>query len=137
MLGLLIFAAVVLLAFADAGIVRLFRRRQAGRGWWCALAVAWLIGAGLGVRGGFFYEYRPSPVLRVIGAPVPGAFLYWEGPPGEEQWVDFITPAPVLFAGSNIAILALLAGLPVGLVFLLRRPVLVGSIAKIDPPLGL
>ena len=28
--------------------------------------------------------------------------------------MDFITPALLLFAGSNIAILALLAGLPVG-----------------------
>ena len=133
---LLIFAVTVLLAFADAGIVRLLRRRRGGRGWWCALAVAWLAGAGLGVWSGFFFEYRPNPELRVFGAPVPGAFLHWEGPPGEEQWVDFITPAPLLFAGSNIAIVALLAGLPVGLVFLLRRLVLVGSIAKPEPPLG-
>lgn len=66
---------------------------------------------------GFFFEYQPSPKLRVFGAPVPGAFLHLEGRPGEEQWVDFITPAPMLFAGSNIVILALLAGLPVGLVF--------------------
>jgi hypothetical protein len=117
MLGLRVFAVTVLIAFADAGIVRLFRRRRAGPGWWCALAVAWLVGAGLGAWGGFFFEYRPTPVLRIFGAPVPGAFLSWEGPQGEEQWVDFITPAPLLFAGSNIVILALLAGLTVGLLF--------------------
>ena len=113
MLGLLILVVCILLALANAGIVSRFRRRRAGRGWWCLLAVAWLAGAGLGVWGGFFFEYRPTPVLRVFGAPVPGAFLHWEGPPGEEQWVDFITPAPLLFAGSNIVILGLLAGIPV------------------------
>jgi hypothetical protein len=136
MLGLLIFAVVVLLAFADADVVRLYRRRRAGRGWWCALAVAWLTGARLGTWGGFFFEYRPTRELRVFGAPVPGVFLHWEVPPSEEQWVDFITPTPLLFAGSNIAILALLAGLPVGLVFLLLRTVRVGSRVRLDPPLG-
>ena len=97
----------------------------------CAVrAIAWLVGAGIGARGGFFFEDRPTPVLRVFGAPVPAALPHWEGPPGEEQWVDFITPAPLLFAASNIAILALLAGLPVGLMFLLRL-VLVGLFARL------
>jgi hypothetical protein len=130
---LLIFGVIVLLAFANAAIVRLLRR--AGRGWWCALAVAWLAGAGLGMWGGFFFEYRPTPDLRVFGAPVPGAFLHWEGPRGEEQWVDFITPAPLLFAGSNIAILALVAGLPVALVFLFQQRMSAGSAAKRNPTL--
>jgi hypothetical protein len=52
---------------------------------------------------------------------VPAAFFHWEGPPGEEQWIDFITPAPLLFAGSNVVILALLAACPVGVVCWLRR----------------
>ena len=76
-----IFAVTVLLAFADAGSVRLFRRRRAGRGLCCALAIAWLVGAGIGARGGFFFEDRPTPVLRVFGAPVPAALPHWEGRP--------------------------------------------------------
>jgi hypothetical protein len=48
---------------------------------------------------------------------VPVACLHWEGPPGEEQWVDFITPAPILFAGSNVPIMALLGACPVGVIF--------------------
>ena len=108
---------LVLPALADAAIVRMLRQRQVGAGWWAALSAAWLAGAALGVWSGFFFEYRPSVRLRVLGAPVPAAFLHWEGPPGEEQWVDFITPAPLLFAASNVVILAFLAGCPVGLVY--------------------
>ena len=39
------------------------------------------------------------------------------------RWVDFVTPFPLLFAGWNTAILALLAGLPFACVFWLRRHV--------------
>jgi hypothetical protein len=108
---------VALLALTNMAIVRLLRRRQASAGWWAAIGVAWLVGAALGVWGGFFFEYQPEPRLRVFGAPVPAAFFHWEGPPGEEQWIDFVTPAPLLFAGSNVPILALLTACPVGLVF--------------------
>jgi hypothetical protein len=81
------------------------------------MSVAWLAGASLGVWSGFFFEYQATPRLRVVGAPVPAAFFHWEGPPGQEQWIDFITPAPLLFASSNVVILSLLAACPVGLVF--------------------
>ncbi len=114
---LLIPVLVGLLALANVVTVRLFRRREAGVGWWIALSLAWLAGAALGVWGGFFLEYQPSPRLRVFGAPVPAAFFHWEGPPGEEQWVDFITPVLLLFAGSNVPIMALLVACLIGLVF--------------------
>jgi hypothetical protein len=114
---LLIPVVLALLAAGNVAIVRLFRLRQAGPGWWTALAVAWLFGAALGTWGGFFFEYWASPRLRVVGAPVPAAVWHLEGRPGDEQWVDFVTPAPLLFAGSNVPILALLAGWPIGLVF--------------------
>lgn len=117
----IIFASVALLVSINAAIVRLFRRRRAGPGWWIGLTVAWAVGAGLGFVGGFFFEYRPLPEFRVAGAPIPAAFFHWEGPPGHEQWVDFITPAPLLFAGSNVVILGLLAACPVGLAFRLGR----------------
>lgn len=121
-MGLLLIAVVVsVLTWVNIVIVRRFQRQRARFDWWVALALAWLVGAVLGVWGGFFFEYQPSPKLRVIGAPVPAAFLHWEGPPGEERWVDFITPAPLLFAESNVIILALLSAGPVGVIFWLRR----------------
>ncbi len=114
---LLIPLLLALLAVANAATVRRFRRSAANTGWWTALLMAWLVGAALGVWGGFLFEYQPSPRLRVAGAPVPAAFFHLEGPPGEERWVDFVTPSPQFFAGSNVPILAMLAACPVGLVF--------------------
>ena len=52
---------------------------------------------------------------------MPVALFHWEGPPGEEGWVDFVTPAPCLFAASNVAILALVGGCSVQLIFWLVR----------------
>jgi hypothetical protein len=124
---LLIIGMVTLLAYLNAVIIRLFRRWQAGPGWWALLIAAWAVGMALGVAGGFFFEYRPLPELRVAGAPIPAAFSHREGPPGEERWVDFITPAPLLFAGSNVLILGLLMACPVGLVFWLPRRGTAGS----------
>jgi hypothetical protein len=111
---------VVLLALANLATVRSLRRLQAATGWWVCLSIAWLVGASVGVWSGFYFEYQPSPRLRVIGAPVPAAFFHWEGPDGEEQWIDFITPAPLLFATSNVPILAMFAACPVGVLFWLR-----------------
>src|ERR1700722_3102841 len=71
---LLIPAVIALLVWANIVIVRLFLQRHAAPVWWMTLSVAWLAGAGLGVWGGFFFEYQPSPRLRVFGAPVPAAF---------------------------------------------------------------
>jgi hypothetical protein len=111
---------IALLTAADILIVRRFQRRHAAMGWWIALSIAWGTGTALGIWGGFFFEYQLSPRLRVFGAPVPAAFFHWEGPPGQEDWVDFITPAPLLFAASNVPILALLAACPIGLAFWVR-----------------
>ena len=118
---LLITLIVAVLALANAAVVRQLQRRHAGRWWWAALFVAWLAGAALGGWGFFFVEYQPSPRLRVVGAPLPAASFLLEGPPGEEQWVDYVTPAAPLLAAANVLILALLAGCPVGLVFWLVR----------------
>jgi hypothetical protein len=115
--SLLILVLAGLLAWANVATVQLLRRRAAGARWWLALLVAWLAGAALGVWGGFFFEYQPSPRLRVFGAPVPVGFFHWEGPPGEEQWVDFVPAAPLLLATSNIPIMALLLACPIGLAF--------------------
>jgi hypothetical protein len=76
---------IALLAYSNFLIVRLFDRRKAGKAWWNALAVAWLLGAGLGVWSGFFFEYQPSPKLKMLGAPVPVVVFQLEGPPGKED----------------------------------------------------
>ncbi|AGA31294.1 hypothetical protein [Singulisphaera acidiphila] len=124
---LMIFALVAALAFINVLIVRLFQRRGAGRGWWTTLIITWITGAALGIYSGFVFEYRPTPSLRVFGAPIPAAVFHWEGPPGKEEWVDFVTPAPHLFAMSNVVILGLFTACPVGPLFWLWRRAPVGS----------
>jgi hypothetical protein len=116
---LFILLLVGLLAWANLAVVQMFTRRQAKARWWIGLAVAG--GAGLGIWSGFFLEYQILPTLRVIGFPVPAAFFHLEGPPGQEQWIDFVTPDPLLVAGSNILILGMLAACPVWLAFWLWR----------------
>ncbi|WP_165224871.1 hypothetical protein [Aquisphaera insulae] len=118
---LLIPSLMALLIWANVAIVRMFRSRDVPGRWRIVLSIAWLVGAGLGVWGGFCFEYQPASKLRVIGAPVPTAFFVLEGPPGEEHWIDYITPVPTLLASSNVVILSLLAGCLVGLVFRLSR----------------
>lgn len=118
---LLIFVFIGLLGWANLVAVRLLRSCVAGPGWWASLVLLWIGGAAVGYWGGFFFEYQPSPRLRVLGAPIPAAFLHLEGPPGDEQWIDFITPAPLLFAGSNVIIVALLLACPLLPAFWLRH----------------
>src|SRR5438105_5969094 len=113
-----LFVVIVwLLAWANLATVQMLARRHAKARWWISLALAWAIGAAIGVWSGFFFEYQACPTLRVFGFPVPAGFFHWEGPPGQEQWIDYITPAPMLFAGSNIFIAGTLAACPVGLAF--------------------
>ncbi len=90
------------------------QRRRAGLGWWIALCGAWILGAAVGVIG-TFHEFQPSPKLRVVGRPMPVVIFQLEGPPGQEQWIDFVSPLGPLVIGVNAGSLALLAGLPVGL----------------------
>ena len=118
---LLILLLLAPVSYCNVLIVRSFLARSAGVPWWGVLAAAWLAGATIGAWCGFGFEYRPVPTLRVFGAPIPAAFFHWEGPPGEEQWVDFVTPAPLLFAGSNVVILAMMSACLVGLTFRLRQ----------------
>src|SRR5262245_31211735 len=121
-MGILIIATiVVLLATADGAIVVQFRRKQAGLGWWSALTTAWLGGTLLGIWSGFFFEYRPDPDLRVAGAPIPVALFHWEGPPGDERWIDFVPPVPILHALADVVIVGLMVPCPLGLAFWLVR----------------
>jgi hypothetical protein len=114
---LLIVVITWLLVWANMATVSTLNRRHAKAGWWLIFAVAWAAGAGIGVWSGFFLEYQATPTLRVFGFPISAAFFHYEGPPGQEKWIDFIMPAPILFAGSNIFILGMIAACPVGLAF--------------------
>jgi hypothetical protein len=116
---ILVYITIVLLLWANVAAVVSFRRRRASGRWWTAMWFAWILGGAIGVYGGFFFEYQPTETLRVFGAPVPAVFLHLEGPPDNQQWVDYITPAPLLFAGSNIIILAMAAGCLVATGFVL------------------
>jgi len=117
---LIILAIIALLGWANIATIRRFRSRAAGWGWWAAVLMLWTAGIVIGIWGGFFFEYQSSPTLRVIGAPVPVGFFHLEGPPGNQQWIDFITPAPLLFASANVVLMPLLLASPAGLVFWLR-----------------
>src|SRR5436309_1041054 len=97
---LIILALIGLLAWANYAMVRFLQRRHAAIGWWVLLIAVWAAGMALGVYGGFFFEYHASPKLRVFGAPVPALFLHWEGPPGQEHWVDFPADSALLNAAS-------------------------------------
>ena len=77
----------------------------------------WVVGAGVGWWSTFSFEYQLSPNTRVLGAPMPMAAFHLEGPPGEEQWADYINVNLPLVVGANVISVALLAPCPVGLAF--------------------
>lgn len=112
---------LALLAWADMATLRMLLRRQANPAWWATLWIVGGLGLAFGVWIGAFLEYQPSPRLRVFGAPFAAAILHLEGPPGEEHWVDYITPVPFLIVGSNVLLVALLAPCPVGILFWLSQ----------------
>lgn len=119
--AVLILAVAVFLVWANLTTVRALRSRRAGVVWWAALAVLWAAGAAIGVWGGFFFEYQASPRLRVFGAPLPAGMSQLNGPPGQEVWVGFVTPVPILFAAANVPLVGLFAGSLVGMAFRLWR----------------
>jgi hypothetical protein len=60
-----------------------------------------IVGFCLGVWFGFFFEYQPSPRLRVIGCPVPVVcFVLQKSADGKEQWTDFMNG--FMFASSSV-----------------------------------
>jgi hypothetical protein len=109
----LVLAALGVLAYAAH---RSLRRRGVSHGWRIAYFTALSAGVVAGIYFGFFFRYFASPSVEIVSFPVPAAFFVLEEyPDGESRWTDFITPAPILFAGSNVPIFACLAVLPVWL----------------------
>ena len=69
---------------------------------WLALGVSMIVGVVLGVWFAFFFDYQSAPGCRVYSFPVPGGFHILEANgDGVQQWVDFVTPAPLLVAVAN------------------------------------
>jgi ABC-type xylose transport system permease subunit len=93
---------IVLLCLTLAAVQSLYER-GVGSKWWAALLGCVIIGFVSGIWFGFCFEYQPSPRLRVAGFPIPAGFFALEGDvDGGDEWTDFPTPAPALFAALNI-----------------------------------
>jgi hypothetical protein len=105
---------LALLGWLALSAVRSLWARSVGWPWWISLAACLVIGIASGIWFGFFFEYCPSPRLRVMGCPVPVAcFALEKGADGEERWTDFVTPVPLLFATSNVVLFSLVSVYPV------------------------
>ncbi len=119
---LLIPLAIVFFAWLALRVQSSFIHRAVSIRWHTAFYMALVTGAAAGVYFGFFFQYQVSPRLQVFSFPVPAGFLVLERyDDGTERWTDFITPAPVLFAGANIPLLACAAVLPIWIVNSLSR----------------
>lgn len=113
---LILIAVLALLGWLGLCAVRSLWAHRVGWPWWTALAVCLAIGFSLGVWFGFFFEYQPSPRLRIISCPVPVvAFALETDADGKECWTDFVSPVPELFAMSNVVLFSLVSVYPVWL----------------------
>ncbi len=72
---------------------------------WPRLAGAVALGLALGVWLAFYVEYKWGSNLRVAGLPVPVCFFHLE----DGQWVDFVPPAAMQWAGCAVNLLTGLA----------------------------
>lgn len=106
--------AVAVLAGLAFMAYRSLRRRNVSRGWYIAFFSTMSVGIMAGIYFGFLFRYYASEKLEIVSFPVPSVFLvHEEYQDGESRWVDFVTPAPIIFAGSNVPIFACIAVLPV------------------------
>ena len=115
-------AVLALLGWLAFLAVRSLKRRGVRPTWYVALVGCLIIGFALGIWFGFYFEYRPSPRLRVVGCPVPVVcFALEKYADGQEYWTDYVPPAPLLFAMSNVLLFSFVSVYPVWLVNTLWR----------------
>ncbi|MBN9689978.1 MAG: hypothetical protein J0M24_07040 [Verrucomicrobia bacterium] len=121
-MGTLIAIGLIYVSFRIVDrVVRMFRARAAGPGWWALLAVLMVTGVGLGIWLAFYFEYQPSPRRRVASFPLPIAVFVWE----EDRWTDFVTPTHSAYtaavANICVTVAAFVAPLLAVFAFLHRR----------------
>jgi len=122
MVILLIPLAVAALGWAAFAAHGSLARRNAPPRWFVAFFALMFVGACAGVYFGFFFNYLALPTVRVYSFAVASAFIVLESyDDGAKQWVDFITPSPILFAASNVPIFACAMVLPLWLASIFRR----------------
>jgi hypothetical protein len=115
------FILIVLIATALSGFtvyrgIRAVVSTKAGGRWSAAFVALLLVGIGLGVWLGFFFEYPIGKFYRIIGFPFPVGLFHLEG----GAWVDFISDAAIFIAVADVIVVASVAALPVSLPLMLR-----------------
>ncbi len=122
-MGLVIlFVVLALLGWLSVRAVRSLWARGVGPLWWAALVGCIVVGFALGVWFGFFFEYQPEAKIRVIGWPVPiVCFVLEKSADGEERWIDYVSPEPLLFGGSSVLLFSFVSIYPVWLANTLCR----------------
>jgi hypothetical protein len=95
-------AEMIVAAAVAFGAFNSLRKRRVVAIWWIAFGLTAVVGMLVGAWFGFHFEYHLSPRVVVYSFPVPGAFHVLESnDDGIKQWVDFVTPAPMLSAVAN------------------------------------
>jgi hypothetical protein len=117
-MGCLLWAVVILLvAWADWATVRSLYDNRRGPRWWVIFIALFSAGIGLGVWCGFYAEYQLSERIKVFGFPLMvGAFVTENG-----EWVDYVSPVPLLVALLDVLIMTLVSILPMSVACLIQR----------------
>jgi hypothetical protein len=117
-MGCLLWAVVILLlTWADYCTVRSLYLNCRGPGWWAIFIALFSVGIGLGIWCGFYAEYQLSERTKVFGFPLMvGVFVKENG-----EWVDYVSPAPLLVALLDVLIVALVSVLPLSAACLMQR----------------
>ena len=117
-MGCLLWAVVIiLLLWVDWTTVRSLYINRRRPGWWVIFVALFSVGIGLGVWGGFYVEYQLSERTKVFGFPLMvGVFVNENG-----EWVDYVSPAPLLVALLDVFIMTLVSVLPMSVTCLIQR----------------
>ena len=76
-----------------------------------------LLGAVLGVKCSFFFEYPVSDTKRIVSFPIPTGILRLEG----GHWVGYIVDLPWLIALMDVLLFLSVSVLPLSVGYAVRR----------------
>ena len=117
MIAIVVFALLVVMVWVDVSAWRVMSAANdsfSGRFLYVGLGLA---GLAIGIWCGFYLEYQVSPTLRFFSFPIPVAVFHLEG----GQWVDFVTPMPIVLALLDVAFVTVFFPFPLSLKAVLRR----------------